>query len=187
MNNLYLYNKYIIYPQYLLKFPYEENKLINYGIHKVRMNIFMVNEDNLPLLFLLNICLLMRILFNENIYVKKLSYNKYILNKVHLQITLGSYEVYLFLDLFKNFLMNSFEFYSMGLNYKDFDIYGNYVFQFNYYDPIFTTRNVIMAWSPLSKIRFMFYFYSKEKQQNKIYLKYLGIKNRIMKKKRMYF
>lgn len=187
MHNLYLYNKYIIYPQSLLKFPKKENKLKKNGIYKLKMNIFMVDEEKIPLLFLLNICLVMRLLFNEDIYVKKINVNKYVLNKVHLQICLKNYELFIFVDLFKNFLMNSFEFYNMGLNDSNFDVFGNYTFEFNYYDPIFTTKNIIMAWSPNTKIKFMFCFYNKNIYENKINLKYLGIKFRFLKKKKIYY
>lgn len=187
MQNLCLYNKYIIYPQLLLKFPQKENKLKKYGIRKIKMNIFMVDEENIPLLFLLNICLVIRLLFNEDIYVKKISNNKYSLNKVHLQVCLENYELFTFIDLFKNFLMNSFEFYNMGLNDNNFDIFGNYTFEFNYYDPIFTTKNIIIAWSPNTKIKFIFCFYNRSMYKNKMYLKYLGIKFRFLKKKKIYF
>lgn len=187
MSNLYLYNKYIIYPQFLLKFPQKENLLKENIMYKIKMNIFMVNEENIPLLFLLNICLVIRLLFNEDIYVKKISNDKYILNKVHLLVCLKTYELFIFMDLFKNFLIDSFEFYNMGLNSNNFDIFNNYTFEFNYYDPIFTTKNIIIAWSPNIKIRFIFFFNNRSASKNKIFFKYLGIKFRFLKKKKIYY
>ena len=86
----------------------------------------------------------MRILFNKYLNIKKV--NKYYsLNRIHLQISIEDTYLYIFIDVFKNFLLDSFEFYNMGLNYKNFDIFGNFIFEFNYCDPIFTTRNVILV------------------------------------------
>lgn len=187
MHNLYLYNKYVIYPQFLLKFPQKKNKLIKYGVSKIKMQILMVDDQTVPLLYLLNICFVIRIILNENICVKKLNNNKYTINKLHLETTISSYDKYIFIDLFKNFLMNSFELFDLGLNVENFDIYGNYMFEFWYYDPIFTTRTVITTWSPNTKIKILFCFYNKNKNTNKMYLKYLGIKFRFIKTKKLYY
>lgn len=183
MNNLYLYNKYVIKPQLLLKFPKEKNNwLIEFGIRKICMYMYLLDLTKNYYMFLYNICILMRILFNKYLNIKKV--NKYYsLNRIHLQISIEDTYLYIFIDVFKNFLLDSFEFYNMGLNYKNFDIFGNFIFEFNYCDPIFTTRNVILVWSPLNKIKFIFYFNSINKEYNKLYLRYLGLQFRYLKKK----
>lgn len=183
MNNLFLYNKYVVQPQMLLKFPKNEQKVPSiFGIRKVRMNMYMLDLTQNYYLFLYNICILMRIMFNKRLYIKRI--NKYYsLNKMHVQTCVEGKRLYIFLDVFGTFLVNSFDFYNMGLSKENFDMFGNFVFEFNYCDPIFTSKNTIIVWSPTNKIRFIFYFNSQDKNENALFMRYLTLKFRSVKKK----
>ena len=144
MNNLYLYNKYIIKPQILLKFPKKNFDIKNiYNIRKIKVYLYLIDLIKNYYIYLYNICILMRIIFNKKLYIKKI-HKYYGLNKIYMQLALEHYNMFLFIDVFKEFLLNSFQIYNMGLNYKNFDIFGNYIFEFNYCDPIFTTRNTVI-------------------------------------------
>jgi len=145
MNNLYLYNKNVVQPQMLLKFP-DSKHLVKtvFGIHRVRMYMYMLDITQNYYMFLYNICILMRLLFNKRLYIKKVN-KYYTLNKVHLEAAVFGKSLYVFLDVFGNFLVDSFEMYNMGLSVEKFDMFGNYVFEFNYCDPIFMTKNTVIV------------------------------------------
>ncbi len=183
MNNLYLYNKYVVRPQMLLKFPKSELKVPTiFGIRKIRMNMYMLDLTQNYYLFLYNICILIRILFNIRLSIIRV--NKYFaLNIPHLYACIEeSKELYNFLDIFGTFLVNSFDVYNMGLSRESFDMFGNFTFEFNYCDPIFTTKNTIIIWSPTNKIRFTYIFHSKEREENAMYMHYLTMRFRNVKK-----
>lgn len=146
MQNLNLYYKYILRPQYLIKFPQntKKNEIIDFGIRKIRLNMFLIDAKVNFYLYLYNICMLMRVLFSKPVCVKKIS-KGYTLNKIVLQLCVGKYDVYKFLDVFSNIIVPVFEYFNMGLKLDNFDKYGNYKFEFNYFDPIFTTRNTVLA------------------------------------------
>jgi hypothetical protein len=144
MHSLYLYNKYVVGPQMLLKFPNSKGSLITiFGIRKIRMNMYMLDVTQNYYMFLYNICILMRLLVNKRLYIKKVN-KYYTLNKVHVRSCVEGNRLYIFLDIFGEFLINSFEIYNMGLSREDFDMFGNYIFEFNYCDPIFMTKNTII-------------------------------------------
>jgi hypothetical protein len=44
------------------------------------------------------------------------------------------------------------------------------------------TKNTVIVWSPSNKIRFIFYFYTNNKEQNSLYMRYLNLKFRSLKK-----
>jgi len=144
MNNLYLYNKYIVQPQMLLKFPKSEQKLPTiFGIRKVRMNMYMLDLTQNYYMFLYNICIAMRLMFNKRLYIKRVG-KYYSLNQLHVQACVEGKRLYIFLDLFGSFLVNNYDSYNMGLSRKSFDMFGNFIFEFNYCDPIFTSKNTII-------------------------------------------
>lgn len=145
MQNLYLYYVNIIRPQYFLKFPKIKKleKLINFAIKQVRLNMFLIDAKINFYLYLYNICVLMRILFGKPVHVKKVK-KGYTLNKVSIQLTITNYDIYNFLDIFCNIVLPVFEYFNMGLKFNNFDDFGNYRFEFNYFDPVFSTKNTVL-------------------------------------------
>lgn len=90
-------------------------------------------------------------------------------------------QIYVFLDVFGTILLPLFENFNMGLKDRDFDMFGNYLFEFNYCDPIFMSKNTVIIWSTTNKVRIIFYFLNKSKEQNMLLLRYLNIKYRFLK------
>jgi len=73
MINLALYYKYIVRPQFLLKFPQKKylEFLSYYLLKKVRLNIFLLDIKQNYYLYLYNICILIRLIFNQHLFIKK--------------------------------------------------------------------------------------------------------------------
>jgi ribosomal protein L5 len=145
MENINLYYKYIIRPQFLLKFPKikDSGELSTFVIRKIRLNMFLLDAKQNYYLYLYNICILMRLLFNKYLYIKKVNKN-YTLNKIHIQLSMEGNQIYVFLDVFGTILLPLFENFNMGLKDRDFDMFGNYLFEFNYCDPIFMSKNTVI-------------------------------------------
>lgn len=86
----------------------------------------------------------MRLIVNKPTHIKKVN-KGYILNKITIQISIGLFDISLFLDLFCSLILPVFEYFNMGLNKRNLDSYGNLNFEFNYFDPVFTTKNTILV------------------------------------------
>ncbi len=177
MQNVNLYYKYIIRPQLLLKNPKIKNstELSNFMIKKIRLNMFLLDSKNNYYIYLYNICILIRLIFNKFLFLKKISKN-FNFNKLHIQISIENNQIFIFLDIFSTFLLPLFENFNMGLKENEFDIFGNFTFEFNYSDPVFMSKNTIIVWSPTNKVRIIFYFFNKNKIYNILLLRYFNIK-----------
>jgi hypothetical protein len=86
----------------------------------------------------------MRLIVNQPTHIKKVN-KGYILNKITIQISIGISSICVFLDLFCNLILPVFEYFNMGINKRNLDKYGNLYFEFNYFDPVFTTKNTILV------------------------------------------
>lgn len=174
MQNLHLYYKYIIRPQLLLKYP-KIKDLTEFLIKKIRLNLLLIDSKKNYYIYLYNICILIRLLFNKFLFIKKINKN-FTINKIHLQISLEGFQMFIFLDVFGTFLLPLFESFNMGLKEKGFDIFGNYTFEFNYSDPIFMSKNTVLVWTPTNKVRILLFFNNKKKKNNMLLLRYLNFK-----------
>lgn len=145
MDNLEFYYKYIIRPQFLLKFPKLKNsfELTTFRIRKIRLSMFLLDPKKNYYLYLYNICVLVRLMFNKQLFIYKVKKN-FTLNKIHIRLSIENFQIYMFLDVFSTCLIPLFESFNMGLQERDFDIFGNYYFEFNYCDPIFMSKNTII-------------------------------------------
>lgn len=187
MQNLSLYYKYVIRPQYIIKFPQKKlNQILDFSIWKIRLNMFLIDAKVNFYLYLYNICILMRIIFAKPVYVKKI-YKGYTLNKIVLQLCVGNNDIYNFLDTFSNIILPLFEYFNMGLKLDNFDKFGNYSFEFNYFDPIFTTKNTVLIWSINNIVKFTFFFRQKNILHNMLILRYLKFKYYFIKKSKTRF
>jgi len=146
MNNLSLYYKYIIQPQFLLKFPKLKNniELKNFGIKKIRLNMYLLDKKNNYYIYLYNICILIRLKYNKFLIIKKVNKN-YTISKMYFQLSLENRHILLFIDVFGNFLLPLFDSFNMGLREHKFDLFGNYTFEFNYSDPVFMSKNTVIV------------------------------------------
>jgi len=146
MKNLDLYYRYVIQPQILIKFPKLKNclELKNFGIKKIRLNIFLLDKKNNYFIYLYNICILIRLIFNKFLFIKKVN-KGYTISKMHFQLSLENTHIMLFMDVFGSFLLPLFESFNMGLRDQKFDIFGNYTFEFNYSDPVFMSKNTVIV------------------------------------------
>lgn len=182
MINNYLYYKYVVRPQVLLKFPKKNNflEIPFFTLRKIRLNMFLLDMKQNSFLYLYNICILMRLLFNKYLYIKKVN-KYYTLNKVHIQLCIENDQIFIFLDIFANILLPLFETFNMGLKERNFDMFGNYLFEFNYCDPIFMSKNTVIVWSTTNKVRIIFYFFGKDKKQNMLLLRYLNLRYHFLK------
>jgi len=146
MQSYYLYYKYIIKPQLLLKIVEISNfkQLTDIGLKKININIYLFNTKKNYYIYLYNVCILIRLILNKFFFIKKI-YKMYILNKILLELNLKGNQMYLFLDVFGTILLPVFENFNMGLKEKNFDIFGNYKFEFNYADPIFMSKNTVIV------------------------------------------
>lgn len=183
MENLSLYYKYIIRPQFFIKFPQKVNfeNIEDFNIWKIRLNMFLIDAKTNFYLYLYNICILVRILFSKPIHVKKV-YKGYTLNKIALQLSIGNSDIYSFLDVFSNIILPVFEFFNMGLKKNNFDRFGNFTFEFNYFDPVFTTKNTVLIWSIKNVVKILFFFRQKNFFINMLILRYFKFKYYIAKK-----
>jgi len=144
MNNTKIFYKYIIKSQILLKYP--KSKLIKHNLQKVIFNIYINTSNKYYYIYLYNICLLIRMLTNKILYVKKIKQN-YGLDKLHFSLKLKGNSLWTFIETFNNFLLPVFLNYNMGLKKENFDKFGNFNYFLKYIDPIFTSKNIVTIWN----------------------------------------
>lgn len=143
MQNMLLYYKYIIRVQFLLKYPAKKaNNLMKSFLKKI---IFEVNLDDVKksyYIYLYNIAILIRLILNKFLYLKKVKKN-FNINKIYLGVILKGFHMYQFLDVFTTILLPLFESFNVTLNLNDFDIFGNLKYKLIYCDPVFMSKNAV--------------------------------------------
>jgi len=88
MNNMYLYYKYVIRTQFLLKYPTKLiSSLMKDVLKKILFEIYLENVKTNYYLYLYNIAILTRLIINKFLYVKKIKKN-YGLNKIYMGVIL---------------------------------------------------------------------------------------------------
>jgi len=143
MHNMFLYYKYIIRNQFLLKYPTKlASKLIKKNLKKILFEIYLENTKKNYYLYLYNIAILVRLIANKFLYVKKIKKN-YSLNKIYMGINLKNIYMYQFLDIFTLILLPIFETFNIKLDIKKFDIFGNLRYRLIYCDPVFMSRTAV--------------------------------------------
>jgi ribosomal protein L5 len=143
MQNMFLYYKYNVRVQLLLKYPAKKIKYIIQSIlNKV---LFEVNMDDLKknyYVYIYNIAILLRLIVNKFLYVKKVNKN-YSINKIFFNINLRGNHIYQFLDVFTYLLLPIFESFNIFLDVNKFDIFGNLQYRLVYCDPVFMSKNAV--------------------------------------------
>lgn len=173
MHNLFLYYKYIIRVQLLLKYPVKKiNDLIKSILKKV---LFEANLDDLKnnyYIYAYNIAILMRLIINKFIYITKIN-KSYGMNKIYFGIVLKGTHMYQFLDVFANLLLPLFESFNVFLDIDKFDIFGNLQYRLIYCDPVFMSKNAVTVWSPAHSVNLKICFNNFDKILNYNVLQYL--------------
>lgn len=172
--NLFLYYKKIIRQQLLLKLKLKKTDLIP-EIQKINFNIYLDPNFDKNLFFFYNLCALLTLITGKFLIVKRFN-NVFEHKKVHLTLNLSKYPMYSFLDMFSSILLPLFQNYNMPLRLNNFDTFGNYYYQINYSDPVFTSKNIIISWSALNKINIIFFIKSNNKYHSFLLLQYLKFK-----------
>jgi len=129
---MYLYYKYVIRSQFLLKYPTKlASNLRNNILKKILFEIYLEN-----------IAILIRLIINKFLYVKKIKKN-YSINKIYMGILLKKSHMYQFLDVFVTILLPIFESFNVILDITKFDIFGNLKYRLIYCDPVFMSRSAV--------------------------------------------
>lgn len=176
MNNMFLYYKYIIRVQFLLKYP--AKKINNLIINVLKKVLFEVNFDDLKknyYIYIYNITILIRLIINKFLYITKIKKN-YSINKMYFGITLKGSHMYRFLDVFTYLLLPLFESFNVMLDLNKFDIFGNLQYKLIYCDPVFMSKNAVTVWSPLCSINLKICFNITDKLINYNFLQFLKFK-----------
>lgn len=176
MQNMLLYYKYVIRTQYLLKHPEQIKKnIILVNLKKILFEIYVEDWKNNYYIYLYNMAMLLRLILNKIIYIKKIKKN-YSINKVYLGINLKGKDMYNFIDIFTLMLLPLFESFNVCLDINKFDIFGNLNYKLLYFDPVFMSKNAVTVWSPIYYINIKFCLNSIDKDLNLNLLQYLGLK-----------
>lgn len=176
MQNMLLYYKYLLRVQFLLKYPMNKvNDLIKFMLKKILFEIYIDDIKTSYYIYLYNIAILLRIILNKFLYIKKINKN-FNINKVYMGIVLKNNHMYQFLDVFTLILLPLFESFNVVLDINKFDIFGNLQYQLIYCDPVFMSKNAVTVWSPLYSVNLKFCFNSVDKILNYNILQQLKLK-----------
>lgn len=176
MQNMYLYYKYIIRSQFLLKYPTKlASNLIKNIFKKILFEIYLENIKINYYIYLYNIAILIRLIINKFLYVKKIKKN-YGLNKIYMGVILKKAHIYQFLDVFTTILLPIFESFNVMLDITKFDIFGNLKYRLIYCDPVFMSRSAVTVWSPLYSVNIKICFNENNKNKNFNILQQLKLK-----------
>lgn len=176
MNNMFLYYKYIIRVQLLLKYP--AKKINNIILNILKKILFEVNFDDLKksyYIYIYNITILIRLIINKFLYVNKIKKN-YNVHKMYFGVILKGIHMYQFMDVFTCLLLPLFESFNVILDINKFDIFGNLQYNLIYCDPVFMSKNAVTVWSPLCIINLKICFNFADKLKNYNFLQYLKFK-----------
>ena len=176
MQNMFLYYKYNIRVQLLLKYPAKKMKKIMQSI--LKKILFEINMDDLKsnyYVYIYNIAILIRLISNKFLYVKKVKKN-YNVNKIYFGVSLKGNHMYQFLDVFTCLLLPLFESFNVLLDLNKFDIFGNLQYRLVYCDPVFMSKNAVTMWSPLYSVNMKICFNTSDKILNYNVLQYLKFK-----------
>ena len=173
---MFLYYKYNVRVQLLLKYP---AKKINYIVQSILNKIlFEVNMDDLKnsyYIYIYNIAILLRLIANKFLYVRRVNKN-YNINKIYFSAGIGGHHMYQFLDVFTCLLLPIFESFNVLLDLNKFDIFGNLQYRLIYCDPVFMSKNAVTVWSPTYNVNLKICFKGFDKFLNYNVLQYLKFK-----------
>ena len=143
MNNMFLYYKYVVRAQLLLKNPARKvNDLINFMLKKVLFEVYLDDLKKSYYVYLYNMAILVRLIVNKFLYINKVK-KSYSINKMHFGVTLKGTHMYQFLDVFTCLLLPLFESFNVTLDLNKFDIFGNLQYKLIYCDPVFMSKNAV--------------------------------------------
>ena len=138
-----LYYKYTLRVQFLLKYPTNKfQDIIPFLLKKILFEIYLDDIKSSYYIYLYNIAILLRIILNKYLYIKKIHKN-FNINKIYMGISLKGNHMYQFLDLFTLILLPLFESFNVVLDLNKFDIFGNFKYQLIYCDPVFMSKNAV--------------------------------------------
>ena len=176
MQNILLYYKYVIRVQFLLKYPAKRaNDLMKSFLKKILFEIHLDDLKTNYYVYLYNIAILIRLILNKFLYVKKVNKN-FTVNKMYMGVVLKGTHMYQFLDIFTFILLPLFESFNVILDLKNFDIFGNLRYRLIYCDPVFMSKNAVTVWSPLYSINLKICFNSSDKVLNYNILQQFNLK-----------
>ena len=176
MQNMLLYYKYVIRVQFLLKYPAKRaNDLMKSFLKKILFEIHLDDLKTNYYVYLYNIAILIRLILNKFLYVKKVNKN-FTVNKMYMGVVLKGTHMYQFLDIFTFILLPLFESFNVILDLKNFDIFGNLRYRLIYCDPVFMSKNAVTVWSPLYSINLKICFNSSDKVLNYNILQQFNLK-----------
>lgn len=176
MQNMFLYYKYNIRVQLLLKYPAKKMQKIMQSI--LKKILFEINMDDLKsnyYVYIYNIAILIRLISNKFLYVRKVKKN-YNVNKIYFGVSLKGSHMYQFLDVFTCLLLPLFESFNVLLDLNKFDIFGNLQYRLVYCDPVFMSKNAVTMWSPIYNVNMKVCFNTSDKILNYNILQYLKFK-----------
>lgn len=143
MNNLFLYYKYIVKVQLLLKYPTKKSQDITRSIlKKVLFEVYFEDLKKNYYIYIYNIAILIRLILNKFMYIHKINKN-YNINKMYFGVVLKGIHMYQFLDVFTTLLLPLFESFNVMLDINKFDIFGNLEYKLIYCDPVFMSKNAV--------------------------------------------
>jgi ribosomal protein L5 len=176
MQNMFLYYKYNIRVQLLLKYPAKKIKELMQSV--LKKVLFEANIDDLKsnyYIYIYNIAILIRLVANKFLYVRRVNKN-YNVNKIYFGVNLKGSHMYQFLDVFTCLLLPLFESFNVLLDLNKFDIFGNLQYRLIYCDPVFMSKNAVTVWSPLYNVNLKVCFNTPDKIVNYNILQYLKFK-----------
>lgn len=142
MQNMLLFLKYILRAQFLLKYPMKSIDMIKILLKQILFEVSLDDSKKNYYMYLYNIAILLRIILNKFLYIKKVNKN-FSLNKIYMGISLTGDVIYEFLDLFTLILLPLFESFNILLDIHKFDIFGNLQYNLVYCDPVFMSKNAV--------------------------------------------
>jgi ribosomal protein L5 len=129
--------------QFLLKYPAKKiNNLIKSILKKILFEVSLDDLKSTYYIYLYNIAILIRLITNKFLYVKKINKN-FNINKIYFGVTLKGDSMYKFLDVFTCLLLPLFESFNVILDLNKFDIFGNLQYKLIYCDPVFMSKNAV--------------------------------------------
>jgi hypothetical protein len=176
MQNMFLYYKYNVRVQLLLKYPAKKIKnIVQSVLNKILFEVHMDDLKSSYYVYIYNIAVLLRLIANKFLYVRRVNKN-YNINKIYFSVNIGGNHMYQFLDVFTYLLLPIFESFNVLLDLNKFDIFGNLQYRLVYCDPVFMSKNAVTVWSPAYNVNLKICFKSLDKFLNYNVLQYLKFK-----------
>lgn len=173
MNMLLNYKYFWKYHQILQELNTQATKLIYL---ELEINLKKITEAYK--LYLYNLGLLVFIITGQFLKIQK-RVKDYDKDDLKLGIILRKNKIWKFLDSFNTLCAPLFLQYNMDLSYKNFNNQKKLNYKFQYADPVFTSKNIVVHWDTLNQIDIKFVFSKNQVRSNFLLSQYLNNKFKI--------